>query len=78
MIEKERIEKDFSGDEPDIDNIFPSINKPCEEVLKEIYVSETEQDCSSTKKKNEDLIEKRQRGNPQRIRVSYDTPCKHS
>ena len=38
MIEKERIEKSLSGVEPDIDNIFPSINKPCEEVLEEKFV----------------------------------------
>jgi len=36
IIEKERIEKSLFGAETDIDNIFPSINKPCEEVLKEI------------------------------------------
>jgi len=48
MIEKEIIEKSLSEAKPDIDNIFPSINKPCEEVLKEISVSGTKQDCSST------------------------------
>jgi len=39
MIEKERTKKSFSEDEPDIDNIFHSITKPCEDVLKEKYVS---------------------------------------
>jgi len=58
MIKKERIEKSLFGAQLDIDNIFPSINKPCEKILKEISVSGTEQDCSSTKKKNEGLIEK--------------------
>jgi len=40
------------GAEPDIDNILLSINKPCEEGVKEIFVSGAEQDidinCSST------------------------------
>ena len=61
-IKKEKIEKSLSGAEPDIDNILPFINKPCEEVLKEIFMFGVEQDinlnCSSTEKKNEGLIEK--------------------
>jgi len=33
-IEKEKKEKSLSGADPYIDNILPSINKSCEEVLK--------------------------------------------
>jgi len=52
----------LSGAEPDVDNILPSINKPCEDVLEETFVSGVEPDidinCSSTKNTNECLIQK--------------------
>jgi len=61
--ERERkIEKSFSGVEPDIDKIFPSITKPCEDVLEEKFVFGAEPDIYinvfSTKKTNDGLIEK--------------------
>jgi len=34
-IAKESTKRSLSGSEPDIDNILPSINKPCEDVLEE-------------------------------------------
>jgi len=51
--ERERkIEKSLSGAKPDIDNILPSINKHCEDMLEEKFVSEAEPDidinCSFT------------------------------
>jgi len=42
----------LSGAEPDIDNILSSINKPCEDVLEEKFMSAVEPDidinCSFT------------------------------
>jgi len=61
-IAKESTEKSLARAEPDIDNILPSINKPCEDVLEEKFVSRAELDIdikfSSTKKPTEGLIEK--------------------
>ena len=66
----------MSRAEQDIDNIFPSINKPCEEVLEEKFVSWVEPNidinCSSTKYIGECFIQKEEE--KQRRRVSYDTP----
>jgi len=57
-----KIEKSFSRAEPDIDKIFPSITKPCEDVLEENFLSGVELDidinCSSTENTDECLIQK--------------------
>ena len=59
---RKKKEKALCGAELGIENILPFINKHCEEVLKEIFVSGVEQDidinCSSTKNTNEGLIKK--------------------
>jgi len=61
--ERERkIEKSFSGAEPDMGNIFPSITKPCEDMLEEKFVYGVEPyidiNSSSIEKTNACLIEK--------------------
>jgi len=52
----------LSGAEPNIDNILPFINKPCEDVLEEKFVFGAEPNidinCSPTKNRDECLIEK--------------------
>jgi len=62
MKEERKIEKSFSGAELDIDKIFPSITKPCEDVLEEKTVFGVEPDidisCSSIENTYECWIEK--------------------
>jgi len=52
----------FNSHQLDVDNILPSINKPCEDVLEEKIVYGVEPDidinCSSTKNTGECLIQK--------------------
>jgi len=78
MIEKERIEKSLFGDEQNIDNIFTSINKPCEEVLEEKIVSREEPDidinCSSTENTGECLIQKEKEEETHKEEESLMTP----
>jgi len=79
MIEKESTKKSFSEDEPDIDNIFPSITKPCEDVLKEKYVYGAEPgieiNASCTEKTYAGLIEKEEEEETNKEKESfYDTP----
>jgi len=77
--ERERkIEKSFSGVEPNIDNIFPSITKPCEEVLEEKFMFVAEPDIeinsSSTKKTNAGLIEKEEEEETNKEEDYFKTP----
>jgi len=78
MIEKEKIEKSLFGAEPDIDNIFPYINKPCEEVLEEKFVSRAELDidinCSSKKNTGECFIQKEEEEETHKEEESLMTP----
>jgi len=77
--ERERkIEKSLFVVEPNIDNISPSINKPCEDVLEEKIVSGVEPNininCSSTENTDECLIQKEEEEETHKEEESLMTP----